>query len=98
MHKEGVLKAGYPPLNKYADIAVQNGLFGLLLYFLPLFYILKEIYINKGLVLKDNNTIMLIIAMIALLGAMLSNCALVISNGLVWGLLFCKIREIERKI
>lgn len=97
MHKEGVLKAGYPPLNKYADIAVQNGLFGLLLYFLPLFYILKEIYKNKGLVLKDNNTIMLIIAMIALLGAMLSNCALVICNGVIWGLLFCKIKQIENK-
>ena len=35
MHNEGVLKAGFPPLNKFADIAVQNGLIGLILYFLP---------------------------------------------------------------
>lgn len=98
MHNEGVLKAGYPALNKYADIAVQNGLFGLLLYFLPLLYILKRLHQNKNLILKDGNIIVVIIAMIALMGAMMSNSVLVICNGLVWGLLFCKIREIERKI
>lgn len=98
MHNEGVLKSGYPALNKYADIAVQNGLFGLLLYFLPLLYILQRLYKNKSLILKNYNTVMLIIAMIAmiaLLGAMMNGGALVICNGIVWGLLFCKIKEIE---
>ena len=33
MHNEGVLKSGFPPLNKFADIAVQNGFIGLILYF-----------------------------------------------------------------
>ena len=97
MHNEGVLKSGYPALNKYADIAVQNGLFGLLLYFLPLLYILQRLYKNKKLILKDGSTIVVIIAMIALLGAMMSNSALVICNGIVWGLLFCKIKEIHDK-
>lgn len=44
MHNEGVLKAGFSPLNKFADIAVQNGLIGLILYFLPLLYILNKIF------------------------------------------------------
>ena len=47
------------------------------------------------MILKDGNIIVVIIAKIALLGAMMSNSALVICNGLVWGLLFCKIKEIE---
>ena len=97
MHNEGVLKSGYPALNKYADIAVQNGLFGLLLYFLPLLYILQRLYKNKSLISKNYNTVMLIIAMIALLGAMMNGGALVICNGIVWGLLFCKIKEIHDK-
>ena len=91
------MKSGYPALNKYADIAVQNGLFGLLLYFLPLLYILQRLYKNKSLILKNYNTVMLIIAMIALLGAMMNGGALVICNGIVWGLLFCKIKEIHDK-
>lgn len=96
MHNEGVLKSGYPPLNKYADIAVENGLFGLMLYFLPLLHMINNIYINKSLILKNCNVIMLIIALIGLLGAMMSNSALIICNGIIWGLLFCKIKEIEK--
>lgn len=96
MHNKGVLKAGYPVLNKYTDIAVQNGLFGLLLYFLPLLYIIKLLYKNRSLILKDYNSVMLMIIMIACLGAMMSNSALVICNGIVWGLLLCKIKQIEK--
>lgn len=97
MHNEGVLKSGYPALNKYADIAVQNALFGLLLYFLPLLYVLQRLYKNKCLVLKDYKTASLLITIIGLLGAMMSNSVLVICNGIVWGLLFCKIKEIHNK-
>ena len=39
---------------------------------------------------------MLIIAMVALLGAMMSNSALIICNGIVWGLLFCKVSSVEK--
>lgn len=95
MHAKGVLKSGYPALNKYTDIAVQNGLIGLCLYFCPLLYILKKLYENKRYLLKDYNTIMVIISMIALLGAMMSNSVLIICNGIIWGLLFCKVKEIE---
>lgn len=98
MHNEGVLKAGFPPLNKFADIAVQNGLIGLILYFLPLLYILNKIFRLRKLIIYDSKTIMLIIAMVALLGAMMSNSALIICNGIVWGLLYCKVSSVKREI
>lgn len=41
---------------------------------------------------------MLIIAMVALLGAMMSNSALIICNGIVWGLLYCKVSSVKREI
>ena len=98
MHNEGVLKAGFPSLNKFADIAVQNGLIGLILYFLPLLYILNKIFRLRKLIIYDNKTIMLIIAMVALLGAMMSNSVLIICNGIVWGLLYCKVSSVKREI
>ena len=98
MYNEGVLKSGFPPLNKFADIAVQNGLIGLILYFLPLLYILNKIFRLRKLIIYDSKTIMLIIAMVALLGAMMSNSALIICNGIVWGLLYCKVSSVKREI
>lgn len=95
MHNEGVLKAGFSPLNKFADIAVQNGLIGLILYFLPLLYILNKIFRLRKLIIYDSKAIVLIIIMVALLGAMMSNSALIICNGIVWGLLFCKIKTMK---
>lgn len=98
MYNEGVLKSGFPPLNKFADIAVQNGLIGLILYFLPLLYILKEVFKFRKLIIFDCRTIMSIIVMIALLGAMMSNSALIICNGIVWGLLYCKVNSAKSEI
>lgn len=96
MHNNGVLKSGYPALNKYADIAVQNGLFGLLLYFLPLLCILRKLYQNKNLILNDYATFIPIISVIGLLGAMMSSATLVVCSGILWGLLLCKIKQIEK--
>lgn len=95
LYNEGVLKAGYPVLNKFVDIAVQNGLTGLILYFLPLLYILNKILKLRKLIIYDSKAIVLIIIMVALLGAMMSNSALIICNGIVWGLLFCKIKTMK---
>ena len=98
MYNEGVLKSGFPALNKYVDIAVQNGLIGLILYFLPFLYICKKLLKHRVVIVRDNDAICLIIAMVALLGAMMSNSALIICNGIVWGLLYCKISSIENLI
>lgn len=95
LYNEGVLKAGYPALNKFVDIAVQNGLTGLILYFLPLLYILNKILKLRKLIIYDSKAIVLIIIMVALLGAMMSNSGLIICNGIVWGLLFCKIKTMK---
>ena len=96
LYNEGVLKAGYPALNKFVDIAVQNGLTGLILYFLPLLYILNKILKLRKLIIYDSKAIVLIIIMVALLGAMMSNSGLIICNGIVWGLLFCKVSSVEK--
>lgn len=98
MHNEGVLKSGFPPLNKYVDIVVQNGLIGLILYFLPFLYICKKLLKHRVVIVRDNAVICLIIAMIALLGAMMSNSALIICNGIVWGLLYCKVSSVKSEI
>lgn len=97
MYDKGVLKSGIPALNKFADIAVQNGIVGLIIYFMPLYFLCKKLLKNRATVLNDNRCIILIIVMITLLGAMMNGGALIICNGIVWGLLFCKIKEIERK-
>ena len=41
---------------------------------------------------------MLIITMFGLLAVQLSNSAFVICNGIVWGLLYCKLEEIKNSI
>ena len=95
MHREGVLKSGYPSLNKYADIAIQNGLVGLLLYLIPIFYIIYNLIFYRKAIFQDYNLVMLMISMVGLLFTQLSNAAFVICNGFVWGLLLCKINEFK---
>ena len=96
MQKEGVMRSGYPVLNKIVDIMIQNGLIGLLIYFFPLVFLCKKLLKYKKLILNDNSTVCLITVMIALLGAMMSSGTLIICNGIVWGLLFCKVSSIEK--
>ena len=98
MHNEGVLKSGYPVLNKFADICVLNGIIGFILYFTMPIYLFLKLLKNKQNILNNNYTLLLIISMIALLGAMLNGGALIVCNGIVWGLLFCKISNIKNEI
>ena len=95
MRNEGVLRMGYPPLNKYADVAVQNGLVGLLLYLSVPGYLVLQLIGRYKCVLTDYRAVMLVIAMSGLLAAQLSNSAFVICNGIIWGLLYCKLEEIK---
>lgn len=94
MHREGVLKSGYPSLNQYTDIASQNGLIGLFLYLFPIGYSIYRLVSYGKIIFKDYNLIMLLISMIGLLFAQLSNAAFVVCNGFIWGLLFCKIDKL----
>ncbi len=95
MREKGVLKSGYPALNKYADIAVQNGLVGLLLYLSVPSCLIVHLIRRYKYVLTDYRAVMLVIAMSGLLATQLSNSAFVICNGIIWGLLFCKLEEID---
>ena len=95
MREKGVLKSGYPALNKYADVAVQNGIVGLFLYLSVVGYLVLQLLKCYKFILSDYRAVMLVIAMLGLLAAQLSNSAFVICNGIVWGLLFCKLEEIN---
>ena len=96
MREKGVLKSGHPALNKYADIAVQNGLVGLLLYLSVPGYLFVQLMRRYKYILADYRVVMLVIAMAGLLVVQLSNSAFVICNGIIWGLLYCKLEEIRK--
>lgn len=97
MIEQGVLKSGYPALNKYADIAVQNGIIGLVIYLSVVIYLLYNIFKYKNLLTQDFRIICLIISMIGLLMAQISSAYLINCNGIVWGLLYCVIESIKHK-
>lgn len=97
MIEQGVLKSGYPALNKYADVAVQNGVVGLLIYLSVVIYLLYNIFKYKNLLMKDFRIICLTISMIGLLMAQISSVYLINCNGIVWGLLYCVIESIKHK-
>jgi len=95
MQEKGVLKSGYPALNKYADVAVQNGFIGLALYLSVIGYLIMQLFKYYKFVFSDFRSVMLVIATLGLLAAQLSNSAFVICNGIIWGLLCCKLEEID---
>ena len=97
MMEKGVLQSGYPSLNKYADVAVENGIIGLLMYLSIVFYLLYNVFKYRSILLQDYRIICLIISMIGLLMAQISNAALINCNGIVWGLLYCVIESIKSK-
>lgn len=97
MVEEGVLKSGYPALNKYADVTVQNGIIGLVIYLSVVIYLLYNVFKYKNLLMKDFRIICLIISMIGLLMAQISSAYLINCNGIVWGLLYCMIEGIKHK-
>lgn len=96
LHKEGVLKSGFPSLNKYADVAVQNGIIGLLLYISVAVHLTWKLLQRRKLLCDDYRVIILVIATIGLLIAQLSSAYFVVCNGIVWGLLYCKLEEIRK--
>lgn len=95
MKEKGVLKSGYPALNMYADVAVKNGLVGLVLYLSVVGYLMLQMVKYPKAIFSDYRAVMLVIAMLGLLAAQISNSAFVICNGIVWGLLYCKFSEIK---
>lgn len=97
MYNKGVLKSGYPALNTYADVAVQNGIVGLILYLSVVLYIFFVVIKYRKIYFADYKCIYLIISMCGLLAVQFSNAGFNSINGIVWGLLCCKMGEIKNK-
>lgn len=96
MHLEGVLKSGYPDLNKYVDVAANDGIPGLILYLLPICYVLYAILQQWRSGRKCEFELKLAtISLLGLLAAQLSNAGFINCCYMVLGLLFCKITVIN---
>lgn len=89
MHNEGVLKSGYPALNKYLDEAVNNGIIGLLMYLVPVLYLIFGFYKLKKKDAIEYKKGMIFVSFVGLLVAQLSNADLIVCNGITWGLMLC---------
>ena len=97
MIEKGPLQSAYPALNKYADVAVENGIIGLLMYLFVVFYLLYNLFKYRNILFQDYRIVCLIISMIGLLMAQISNAGLINCNGIVWGLLYCVIENMKYK-
>lgn len=95
LYEKGVLLSPYPSLNKYAEVCVENGIIGLLLYLLLPAYLIYYIIKCRKIFFIDIKYIALVISMIGLLLAQVSNSSLVVCNGIIWGVLYCKINDIR---
>ena len=91
MKEKGVLKSGYPSLNKFADVAVLNGVVGLLLYMCVPFHLFYLVCVKWGYITSQKQIFILMICMVTLLIAQLSNSLMLVSNGIVYGLLYLKL-------
>lgn len=95
MLDKGVLKSGFPALNNYAEIAVSNGLTGLIIFLIPVFYIIFNIVKNREHFFCYPYSIVSLISMFGLLVAQFSSAGFLECSGLIWGLLFCNIAYIK---
>ena len=91
MHNEGVLKSGYPALNMYLDVAVKNGIVGLILYMFPIIGLLFAFNRSRKLGLLDYEDFVAFISFVGLLFAQFSNTNLIVCNGITWGLMWCMV-------
>lgn len=94
MHKYGIFKGGYPSTNKYIEIALHYGVLGLIVFLVPLIYLIY-ILCRKKVLLQDYRGILLCVGGIAFLGAFFSSNQFMVCSGIVWGLLWCKLGQIK---
>jgi hypothetical protein len=97
MYMDGILKSGFPSLNKFTYLFCEFGFLGLISYLIPILYIIIKIF--KGNYLENNiNLCCVTIAFLGSLAAMLSNFEF-LSFYILLGLLLCYIdgAENERK-
>lgn len=95
MLEKGVLVSVFPATNGYVDVAVANGLLGLLMFLLPVIYIFVNIAIYRVKFFKSPYCIVALISMLGLLAARFSSAGFIECSGFIWGLLFCSFAYIK---
>lgn len=90
---EGVLKSGYPTLNQYVGIFAEEGIVGLIVFLVPIIYILKKMT-HKKAILNDFDVVCVLIALIGQLVAMLSNVYM-LTYPITLGLMYCIVESGE---
>lgn len=93
MNQKGFLDSPYPAPNKFVDIAVSNGIIGLLIFLFPFLYVYYKMFFQKEILLKSVKLMLLIIIISSLLLAMLSASMFMVCDGIILGLLYLKIKE-----
>lgn len=89
MEEKGVLKSGFPTLNKLATVFAESGVVGCLLYLVPFFYVIVQVFRKK--LLKNNiEVVCLTIALIGSMAAFFSNAEFW-SIYVILGLLLCVV-------
>lgn len=97
MHVEGVLKSGYPSLNKYVDVAVVNGIPGLLLFLLPFGYTALGLLKNRKMLLANRSICLIVIALSGFLGTWMGSVQYPICAGIMTGLLLVFIKQCKHQ-
>ncbi|WP_299412321.1 O-antigen ligase family protein [uncultured Dialister sp.] len=102
MLNRGIFKGGYPSLNKYADIAAETGIIGLVIFLGLDFYVLFNLLKLKMNVVKNPIIITLFISMIAMFASGISNSNYSECIGYIIGILLCflhnyKFKDLSKK-
>ena len=93
MGEKGPLMSGFPILNEFSGQIAQTGILGLILFLMPIFFILKSFI--KQFSFWDWNVISFFVAYIGLIVAMLSN-AVTIPYFLTTGALLVFLNEYDK--
>lgn len=102
MMKRGIFKGGYPSLNKYADVAAETGIIGLLILLGLDFYVLFNLIMLRNYVVKNPIIIMLLIVTTAMFASGISNSNYSECIGYIIGILLCflhnyKFKDLSKK-
>lgn len=98
VREQGVLKSGYPELNKFAAAAAQTGFMGLFIYILPWLYVGRLIYKNRQAFFAVPINIILLISLTGLLLSQLSNSIMLECSGIILALFMCQEKGVNRYV
>lgn len=89
VREQGVLKSGYPELNKFAAAAAQTGFMGLFIYLLPWLYVGRLVYKNRRAFFAVPLNAALLISLMGLMLSQMSNSIMLECSGIILALIMC---------